>query len=169
MHQFVQPHELQGMLHGTWQTFPTVLSGRDRLVQDVFDASGAWGMESAIDLFACDAVAIRDEGTLRAFALALTEHLAMRRYGEPHLAHFGQQERVAGFSLSQFIETSEIAGHFINQANAACLNIFSCKSYAPYQAAAFCQQWFSAQAVELHILFRGPQSRPATREGGAGE
>lgn len=61
-----------------------------------------------------------------------------------------------GYTLLQLIETSNITSHFIEQDNAGCLTLFSCASYPPYAAAAFCQQWFEAKEVEVGVTFRGP-------------
>jgi hypothetical protein len=71
------------------------------------------------------------------------------------------------------IETSNITAHFIDhptptQGHAGCLNIFSCAWFAPYTAAAFCQEWFEAQAVNLRVTLRGPvQLAPQATEGAA--
>lgn len=157
MHDVLRITAPTSVRQGGWQgALPAVLIGRDALLGEQFQSEGHWGVDTAIDLFDCDPVAIRDAPTIKAFTLALCDQIAMRRYGDPRLVHFGQDERVSGFSLSQFIETSDISAHFINQSNAVCLNIFSCKMYPPYQAAAFCQEWFRAQACQLTVTFRGP-------------
>ena len=140
-----------------WQGNTTfALDTWDQQVLAHFASEQPWGMETSVDLVGCDPVAIRDPQHIRAFALALCDVIHMQRYGEPILVHFGAEERVSGYSLVQLIETSAITGHFIEQVDAACLSIFSCASYPPSQAAAFCQQWFRAQEVRLSVLFRGP-------------
>lgn len=131
----------------------------DDLIQAHFEEAQPWGLEASIDLFGCDPVAIRAEETIRAFAVALCDHIHMRRYLDPLLVHFGADERVSGFSLVQLIETSAVSGHFIEQVDAACLTIFSCAPYRPGEAARFCQQWFGAQAVQTSVVFRGPAQR----------
>jgi S-adenosylmethionine/arginine decarboxylase-like enzyme len=130
---------------------------------NAFEQLHPWGMDAAIDLFACDPALIRDPTVMRAFVLDLCDQIQMRRYGEPHLVHFGEDPRVSGYTLVQLIETSDITAHFIEQTNAACLNVFSCAAYPPYRTAALCQYWFRAQEVRLSLLFRGcnPSRRQA--------
>ena len=135
---------------------------RDALLLEQFESEHAWGMEASIDLFWCNPASIRDPEHIRAFALALCDFIQMHRYGEPLIVHFGKEEHLSGYTLVQLIETSNITAHFIDQptpdqGNAGCLNIFSCASFAPYAAAAFCQEWFGAKEVDAVVTFRGPR------------
>ena len=143
--------------HAHWQgKRGAIFAFYDTQITTQFAQEQPWGMETVIDLFRCDPVAIRDGEQIRAFVVALCQYITMQRYGEPLLVHFGEEERVAGYSLCQLIETSDITAHFIERVDAVCLSIFSCASYAPYGAAAFCQEWFGAQEVRAKVLFRGP-------------
>jgi S-adenosylmethionine/arginine decarboxylase-like enzyme len=78
----------------------------------------------------------------------------MKRYGDTQVVNFGEEERVAGFSMTQLIETSLISGHFANQSNAAYIDIFSCKYYDPQVAADFTQQYFQAKDITIHYILR---------------
>ena len=129
---------------------------RDALLREQFEQKLPWGLEASIDLFACNPTTIRDPDKIHAFAVALCDFIQMRRYGDPWIVHFGQEERVSGYTLIQLIETSNICSHFIEQGNAGCLTIFSCAYFPPYAAARFCQEWFGAQEVEVAVTFRGP-------------
>lgn len=145
-----------------WQaTPPDELVQRDQVVREQFAQERRWGMEASIDLSWCDPARISDPTMIHAFAVALYGFIGMRRYGEPLIVHFGQEERVSSYTLVQCMETSHITAHFMDRAtrthgNVGCLNIFSCASFAPYAAAAFCQQWFGAREVEAAVTFRGP-------------
>jgi S-adenosylmethionine/arginine decarboxylase-like enzyme len=164
--------------HIRWQGSPEKKAeALDDLIEEQFVDEQPWGMEASIDLFGCDPVAIRDGEMIRTFAVALCRFIRMRRYQDPIVVHFGAHERVSGFSLVQLIETSAISGHFIEQVDAACLNIFSCAIFRPYAAARFCQEWFGAREVQATVVFRGPvqgkrqpraegQSRRPREEGG---
>ena len=66
----------------------------------------------------------------------------MRRFGDTQVVHFGEDERVAGYSMVQLIETSLISAHFANQTNATYLDVFSCKPYEPEVVADFAQTFF---------------------------
>lgn len=149
--------------HGHWRGGADVgtLVRRDALIQQRFAREHPWGLEASIDLFWCHPERIRDPEYIRAFAVAQCDFIHMQRYGEPLIVHFGKEAHLSGYTLVQLIETSNITAHFIDQAtqkqgNAGCLNIFSCAVFSPYAAAAFCQEWFGAQEVEVVVTFRGP-------------
>lgn len=132
-------------------------SEKDSTLLSAFHKEHPWGIDSAIDLFGCDPERLRSEAVIRDFVTSLCEAIHMRRYGEPQLVHFGDEPRVSGFTLVQLIETSAITGHFIEQVNAACLNVFSCSAYPPFETAALCQKWFGARSARLNVTFRGPK------------
>lgn len=118
------------------------------------DASDLWGLLSCVDLYDCDAEMIRDAERIKQFVIELCELIKMRRFGETVVVHFGEDEKVAGYSMTQLIETSLISGHFANQTNTAYLDIFSCKMYDPEQAALFAKEFFKADRFNLQVLKR---------------
>ncbi len=96
-----------------------------------FELKGAWGLVTAIDLHDCDPEIIRDRNAIYNYTIQLCEKIKVKRFGEPIIVHFGEDERVAGYSLVQLIETSLISGHFANLTNRVYLDIFSCAYYSP--------------------------------------
>lgn len=114
----------------------------------------AWGFSSCIDCYVCDPVLIRDAEQIKAFTAALIQHIDMKAYGPCHVVHFGEDERVAGFSMFQLIETSCISAHFANQTNTAYIDIFSCKAYDAERAAEFCQLFFKAEYHRIQTNIR---------------
>ncbi|PKL63140.1 MAG: S-adenosylmethionine decarboxylase [Methanomicrobiales archaeon HGW-Methanomicrobiales-2] len=119
-----------------------------------FKDRGCWGLYTSVDLKGCDPAAIRDAKKIHQFILELCDLIDMHRFGEPQIIHFGPCEKVAGFSMTQLIETSLVSGHFANETNAAYLDIFSCKEYEPSKAAEFCKSFFGAESVKYQVLFR---------------
>lgn len=119
-----------------------------------FKQRGSWGLYTSVDLKGCDPASIRDPEKIRRFIIELCDLIDMHRFGEPQIIHFGPNERVAGFSMTQLIETSLVSGHFANETNAAYLDIFSCKEYEPSKAAEFCRNFFEAQSATYRVLFR---------------
>ena len=114
--------------------------------------AGPWGWQLALNLYECDPAAIRSAETIRAFVVQLCDLSEMRRFGEPTIVHFGEEERVAGYSLVQLIETSNICAHFANESNAAYIDIFRCKYFDPEAAADFSARFFGARkAAGVHI------------------
>jgi len=110
-------------------------------------------MASCIDIYNCDPDTIRCEAKIRQFVVELCELIEMRRYGDTQVVHFGEDERVAGFSMVQLIETSLISAHFANQTNTTYLDVFSCKPYDPEIVADFAQRFLggSHRIVQVNL------------------
>jgi len=119
-----------------------------------FKREGYWGLASQIDLYSCDPDLIRSETKIRQFVVELCDLIEMKRFGECQVVNFGEDERVAGFSMTQLIETSLISAHFANQTNATYLDVFSCKYYDPEKAAEFAKDFFKAKDVKLSSVPR---------------
>jgi len=119
-----------------------------------YNEQGSWGLYTSVDLKDCDPAAIRDADLIKRFIVELCDLIDMKRFGEPTVVHFGPCAKVAGYSMTQLIETSLISGHFANDTNAAYLDIFSCKAYGPQQLAAFCKKFFGASSMTTPVLFR---------------
>lgn len=119
-----------------------------------YERQDAWGLLSSIDLHGCDAATIRDARAIKRFVIELCERIDMKRFGDTVVVNFGEDERVAGFSMTQLIETSLISAHFANQTNATYLDIFSCKYYDPAKAAEFAKEFFRASDFTLTYTLR---------------
>ena len=87
------------------------------------------------------------------FVVQLCDLIEMRRFGECQIVHFGEGH-VAGFSMTQLIETSLVSGHFANAQNRAYLDIFSCKAYDPLVVERFSREFFSAREAIVHSTLR---------------
>ena len=134
-------------------------------ISDAVDAAGqeamaraaredVWGMASAIDIYDCDPNLIRDADAIRYFVAELCDLIEMKRFGETQVVHFGEDERVAGYSMVQLIETSLISAHFANQTNAVYLDVFSCKPYNPQTVREFSQAFFRGCRSTLQVALR---------------
>ena len=113
-----------------------------------------WGILSCIDLYECDAEIIRNAEKIKQFVAELCDLIRMKRFGETQVVHFGEDERVSGYSMTQLIETSLISAHFANQTNTAYLDVFSCKLYDPNVVADFAKTFFKAKGFNLHVVER---------------
>jgi len=114
----------------------------------------AWGLLTSIDLHQSDPHIIRDADEIKRFVIELCDRIGMKRFGECTVVNFGEDDRVAGFSMTQLIETSLISGHFANATNTVYLDIFSCKCYDPGETAEFARRFFKANEYQLSIMFR---------------
>ncbi|MEH0022858.1 MAG: adenosylmethionine decarboxylase [Desulfobacter sp.] len=113
-----------------------------------------WGVLTSVDIYGCDSGHIRDAGHIERFVVELCEHIDMRRFGDCQIVHFGDDEKVAGYSMTQLIETSLISGHFANASDTAYLDIFSCKFYEPRDVAEFAMSFFKGDHYKMQIALR---------------
>ncbi|MBN1277115.1 MAG: S-adenosylmethionine decarboxylase [Deltaproteobacteria bacterium] len=117
-------------------------------------ALNVWGIASAIDIYECNPERIRDADAIRRFVAELCNLIEMKRFGETQVVHFGEDERVAGYSMVQLIETSLISAHFANLTNAVYLDVFSCKTYDPEKVQAFAQEFFGGAYSNINVTLR---------------
>ena len=109
---------------------------------------------SCIDLYDCDPELIRSREEIGRVVKELCDLIEMKRFGETQVVHFGEDERVAGFSMVQLIETSLISAHFANLTNTTYLDVFSCKSYDPDVVRAFAQDYFQGVTSVMNVTMR---------------
>jgi S-adenosylmethionine/arginine decarboxylase-like enzyme len=103
-----------------------------------------WGLSCSIDLYNCNPKFIRNANKIKIFVKQLCKLIEMKRFGETQVIHFGEDEKVAGYSMIQFIETSLISAHFANKTNSIYLDVFSCKYFDPIAVAEFAKAFFEA-------------------------
>lgn len=113
-----------------------------------------WGIASSFDIYNCDPDIIRDANEIKRFVAELCDLIEMRRFGETQVVHFGEDERVAGYSMVQLIETSLISAHFANLTNTTYLDVFSCKPYDPAVVAEFARKFFQGSHCITHTTLR---------------
>ena len=128
------------------------ISGPDIMRQATEEA--VWGIASSIDIYDCDPERIRSAEFIRQFVVDLCDLIEMKRFGETQVVHFGEDEKVAGFSMVQLIETSLISAHFANLTNATYLDVFSCKPYDPQVVQDFAERSFLGSSSILHVSLR---------------
>jgi S-adenosylmethionine/arginine decarboxylase-like enzyme len=123
-------------------------------LQARYETTDAWGLATQLDLHTCNPDTIRDAEKIKQFVRELCDLIGMRRFGDTVVVDFGEDERVAGFSMTQLIETSLISGHFANQSNNVYLDVFSCKLYDPQVVADFAKKFFAAQDFNIAWVLR---------------
>ena len=123
-------------------------------IKEQYETQKCWGLLSSLDAKNCSPELIRSAEAIKEYVIKLCEVIDMKRFGDTTVVHFGEDEKVAGYSMVQLIETSLISGHFANLTNAIYIDIFSCKIYDPYEAAEFTRNFFKASDAAVHICFR---------------
>ncbi len=119
-----------------------------------------YGHELILDLHGCDPERFNRK-TIRAYLKALCKAIGMqpcelhfwddigvpssRRQTEPHLK---------GTSAVQFILTSNVTIHTLDELGAVYVNIFSCKPFNSRKAAALTREWFGGRVVQKLSLDR---------------
>ncbi|MFC1885097.1 S-adenosylmethionine decarboxylase [Thermodesulfobacteriota bacterium] len=132
----------------------------ERINSTVLDAAeiiapqNVWGIASSIDIYNCDPEKIRNAEEIRRFVVELCDLIEMKRFGETQVVHFGEDEKVAGYSMIQLIETSLISAHFANLTNATYLDVFSCKPYDSERVRAFSQDFFGGSHSIMNVTLR---------------
>jgi S-adenosylmethionine/arginine decarboxylase-like enzyme len=58
-----------------------------------------WGIATAIDIYDCDPDTIRDADAIRRYVVELCDLIEMKRFGPTQGVHFGEAEKVAGYSM----------------------------------------------------------------------
>jgi len=120
-----------------------------------YERRGVWGMLTSIDLFGCDHETISSGEKIKQYAIEVCDLIDMKRFGEPVVARFGSDPKVAGYSLAQLIETSLISGHFAETDNSVFIDIFSCKFYDQQKAVDFTKNFFKAEKIAFNTNLRG--------------
>ena len=123
-------------------------------MKEEFEKNNYWGLSSSVDLYDCDPEIIRSAEKIKEYVIELCKLIDMKRFGECTVVNFGEDEKVAGYSMTQLIETSLISGHFANKTNAAYLDIFSCKYYEPSVVEEFSRNFFKAKNSNLKYTLR---------------
>jgi len=113
-----------------------------------------WGYHLIVNLGQCNPDIIRSKEKIEEFVIKLCDLIKMKRFGECIIIHFGEEERVAGYSMFQLIETSNISAHFANESNAVYLDIFSCKEYDIQETLIFAIEFFDAKTSNHMFLNR---------------
>jgi S-adenosylmethionine/arginine decarboxylase-like enzyme len=114
----------------------------------------AWGLACSFDIYDCNPDTIRDAEEIKRFVRELCDLIEMRRFGQTTVVNFGEDERVAGFSMTQLIETSLISAHFANASNTTYLDVFSCKPYDPSVVEEFAMKFFGGSRCLTHVNLR---------------
>lgn len=114
----------------------------------------AWGISSSFDIYNCNPETIRNADKIRQFVRELCDLIEMRRFQDTVVVNFGENERVAGFSMIQLIETSLISAHFANLTNTTYLDVFSCKPYNPVMVEKFTTGFFEGSHCITQVNLR---------------
>jgi S-adenosylmethionine decarboxylase len=115
----------------------------------------SWGLSCSVDVINCDLAIIKSPAEIQRYVIELCKLIDMKRYGDCQIVHFGADEKVAGYSMVQLIETSLISGHFANLSRRAFIDVFSCKDFDTNAVAEFTLDFFKGDGYSANCQIRG--------------
>ena len=128
-----------------------MISGDDKANKAVGTLDDKYGVELILDLHGCDASKFTRE-SIQLYFEQLCDLIDMQReelffWDDVNVPEEERQTspHTQGTSAVQFILTSSIVIHALDQLEAVYINIFSCKAYDPKVAENFSVEWFSAR------------------------
>ena len=113
----------------------------------------SWGKHLILDAAGCSPKRIGSEVVIKNFTKDLVKQIDMVAYGEPQIVMFGTGNK-KGYTLIQLIETSNIAGHFVEENNTMYLDVFSCKDFDAEIVKKLVHEYFHAQSFSSRVLLR---------------
>ena len=137
-----------------------MISGDEKANAAVGRLDDKYGIELILDLHRCDASTFTRKSIQKYFE-SLCDLIEMKRE-ELHFwddVGIPEEEKqtsphTQGTSAVQFILTSSIVIHTLDQLEAVYINIFSCKAYDPKIAENFSVQWFGAKNHSARFIDR---------------
>ena len=121
---------------------------------------GKYGIELILDLHDCDVSTFTRESISEYFS-RLCELIDMQRedlhfWDDVGVAEENKQTspHTQGTSAVQFILTSSIVIHALDQLRAVYINMFSCKAFDPKAAEEFTAEWFGAGGCSARFIDR---------------
>ncbi len=119
-----------------------------------------YGVELILDLHGCDSSTFNRESITKYFE-RLCELIDMKREALHFWDDIGLPEdekqtspHTQGTSAVQFILTSSIVIHTLDQLHAVYVNMFSCKAFDPELAERFTVEWFGAGDCSARFIER---------------
>lgn len=112
-----------------------------------------WGKHLILDAAGCSPKMIGSSIVIGNFTKDLVRRIDMKAYGDPQIVMFGTGNK-KGYTLIQLIETSNIAGHFVEENNTMYLDVFSCKDFDAEVVKDTVKEFFGAERINTHLLVR---------------
>jgi S-adenosylmethionine decarboxylase len=117
--------------------------------------TSTWGYHLLVDAVSGDTNKIKDHENIKKFIEELVAKIDMKAFGEPKIAHFATHDpEKAGYSFCQMIETSHIAGHFVDKNGNFYIDIFSCKPFKVSTSLSIIKQYFNPWKLKYNFISR---------------
>lgn len=120
-----------------------------------------YGKELILDLHHCDPTTYATRGQIEAFIVYLCAAIDMKREDLHWWDYEGQGEEyeaapahLKGTSAVQFITTSTIVIHTLDELGKVFINVFSCDDFDQEQVTALARRYFRGVVVTAHVVDR---------------
>ena len=114
-----------------------------------------WGYHYMINASGCVKEAIDHKENIKSFSRQLVKDIGMVPYGEPMVEFFALHDpSKSGASLHQWIETSNISGHFVPAYSEMYLDVFSCQNFDPMIVKDLVIKYFGATNYNDQFILR---------------
>lgn len=120
----------------------------------------AYGYELILDIHNCDTAKFNRKG-IQEFMKKLCELIDMEREDLYFWDYEAQEEEykkapahLKGTSAVQFISTSNITIHTLDELRRVYLNVFSCKDFNVRTIRSFVKKWFKGEIVNFKVITR---------------
>jgi S-adenosylmethionine/arginine decarboxylase-like enzyme len=97
---------------------------------------------------------ITSKTKLKEFVEDLVVKIKMEAVGKPIIKYLLAGHSNSGYSLVQLIQTSNIAGHFMDQDRTAYIDIFSCKKFNPKTVETVVKKHFGTTKIKSKLITR---------------
>ncbi|MEX0849180.1 MAG: S-adenosylmethionine decarboxylase [Candidatus Dependentiae bacterium] len=116
----------------------------------------AWATHTSIDLHNCLYSIMRSKHEVKRFLRKLCNHLGVTPYGDPEfLYHYSGNGYTAGLSaVQQANGHTDITIRVNESGDNMHIDVFSCKSYDPYDIADKAQRFFDAYDMTINVSYR---------------
>ena len=113
-----------------------------------------FGKHLVLDLKNCNHKKMITTSSMRQFVIDLCFLIDMNRFEETLIRRLGKG-KLEGYSLFQFIETSNITIHFEEIKNQVFIDLFSCKDFNENSVINFSKNYFEGEILESRVFKRG--------------
>ncbi len=114
-----------------------------------------WGYHLILDVADCDPDFIKNPEALSGWVKELVEDIKMVAFGDPQILHFGHNaEHLEGWTVLQFIETSNILAHFCDHTREGYIDIFSCMPFDIQVALENVKKWTKSNHIKQTFMTR---------------
>ena len=119
-----------------------------------------WGYHLTLNVKACDIIKANDSKYIKSFVKQLVKDIDMTAFGPCQTQHFSEKEfkefeaGKGGWSVFQYLVTSNITAHFIDESGDCYFDVFSCKEFDPSIVVALFEKWFAPEFIDYAMIKR---------------